>query len=352
MMKTNWILGAALVAMGGLYAYDKLHAPLAVPPGEPREAPPLVARTIAPEAPPVAAPIPAPAPAAAPAAPIAAPPTAAPPTMPAVAPAASPVLSGPKAAETATPPAAPAATAAAAPATPAVASARATAPAAASDELMACDVVEGTEPRAAPPVAARAVPAAVFTPGTGEARKKALLAAIPADRIEAHVVKPGENLSRLAKANGVTVGLIRRLNGLASDVIRVGQTLAIPRGPFRAEVDRAAFRLSIFLGDVPVQQYAIGVGRDGSTPTGEFTVQSKVEDPEWTSPDGDFFAPGDPSNPLGTRWIGVTEGYGIHGTTDPTSIGREVSRGCVRLENAAVEEVYDFLGPGSRVTIR
>jgi lipoprotein-anchoring transpeptidase ErfK/SrfK len=242
-----------------------------------------------------------------------------------------------------------------APAAPAAPAGRRAAPApAGDDDVMACDREDaapaGTEPRAAAPVPARAAPAFAAAP-RGE-RAKALLAALPQDRVEAHVVAPGEFLSKLAKQGQVTVGLIRRLNGLDGDKIRAGQTLALPRGPFRAEVDRAAFTLTIFLGDSPVQQYGIGVGRDGSTPVGEFTVLSKVESPEWTSPEGDFFPSADPKNPLGTRWIGVTEGYGIHGTTDPTSIGRDVSHGCVRLENGAVEEVYDLLTTGARVTIK
>src|SRR5262249_41186551 len=140
---------------------------------------------------------------------------------------------------------------------------------------------------------------------------------------------------------------------LASDTIRVGRELQIPQGPFEAVIDREAFTLTITLHGTSVKQYAIATGRDGSTPTGEFEGKSRVENPERRSPEGDFFAAGDAANPLGSRWLGFGEGgYGIHGTTDPSSIGRMASRGCVRLNNDDVLEVYDFLTLGSKVSIR
>jgi lipoprotein-anchoring transpeptidase ErfK/SrfK len=226
-------------------------------------------------------------------------------------------------------------------------------PAAAADETLACERIEESvfRPSArAEDLASSPARRALFE-RVKDPAALALLAAIPETHIEFRFVQPGENLSKIAKANRVTVGLIRRLNALADDRIRAFDPLAVPHGPFRAVIDRSAYSLSIFVGDSLVKKYAIGVGRDGSTPAGEFLVLSKVERPEWTSPAGEFFPSGDPANPLGSRWIGVTEGYGIHGTTDPTSIGKEVSRGCVRMENWAVEEVYDFLTPGARVRI-
>jgi lipoprotein-anchoring transpeptidase ErfK/SrfK len=60
---------------------------------------------------------------------------------------------------------------------------------------------------------------------------------------------------------------------------------------------------------------------------------------------------GDPQNPLGERWIDIGDSYGIHGTIDPASVGKNESRGCVRMLNSDVEEVYDFLVIGSEVTI-
>jgi len=65
---------------------------------------------------------------------------------------------------------------------------------------------------------------------------------------------------------------------------------------------------------------------------------------------------GDPGNILGTRWIGFVdteqhEGFGIHGTSDESSVGKNVSNGCVRLRNADVEELFGMLAPGEKVRI-
>jgi lipoprotein-anchoring transpeptidase ErfK/SrfK len=57
-------------------------------------------------------------------------------------------------------------------------------------------------------------------------------------------------------------------------------------------------------------------------------------------------------NPIGERWIGLEgvgdaagyAGYGLHGTIEPSSIGREMSMGCVRMRDADIELVYELLG--------
>ena len=59
----------------------------------------------------------------------------------------------------------------------------------------------------------------------------------------------------------------------------------------------------------------------------------------------------DPTNPLADRWIDIGDSSGIHGTIDPQSVGRAESRGCIRMFNSDVEEVFDMLGVGSEVVI-
>lgn len=61
---------------------------------------------------------------------------------------------------------------------------------------------------------------------------------------------------------------------------------------------------------------------------------------------------GDPKNILGSRWMGISHpGYGIHGTTEPGSIGKNVTAGCVRLKNEDVEELYSIVPEGTEVVI-
>ncbi|CAM3989956.1 L,D-transpeptidase [Mesobacillus thioparans] len=93
---------------------------------------------------------------------------------------------------------------------------------------------------------------------------------------------------------------------------------------------------------------------DDLTPEGLFTVTVKAPDPYYRKKN---IPGGDPKNPLGSRWIGFdaenTDGrtYGIHGTKDPSSIGRKVSEGCVRMQNEAVESLYDFIPLGTKILI-
>ena len=74
-----------------------------------------------------------------------------------------------------------------------------------------------------------------------------------------------------------------------------------------------------------------------------FVVDNKLINPVWYSPDG-IYPFGDPKNVLGTRWIGFEDkeglyGYGIHGTTEPDSIGKEMSNGCILNRNFLIKEM-------------
>lgn len=90
------------------------------------------------------------------------------------------------------------------------------------------------------------------------------------------------------------------------------------------------------------------------TPEGLFTVTVKAKNPYYRKSN---INGGDPENPLGTRWIGFdaneTDGrmYGLHGTNNPNTIGKYVSKGCVRLQNEAIESLYDFIPLGTKVLV-
>ncbi|WP_210365846.1 L,D-transpeptidase [Bacillus sp. REN3] len=93
---------------------------------------------------------------------------------------------------------------------------------------------------------------------------------------------------------------------------------------------------------------------DNLTPEGLFTVTVKAQHPYYRKKD---IPGGSPENPLGSRWIGFdargTDGriYGIHGTNDPSSIGKRVSQGCIRLQNEAVESLYDYIPLGTKILV-
>ena len=165
-------------------------------------------------------------------------------------------------------------------------------------------------------------------------------------------IQPGDQLRIIARQYRVSWQYLEKLNRVDPRRIRPGQKLKVISGPFSAVVDLPEFQLTVYLGEHYVRTYRVGIGKESSTPLGRLAVLGKVVNPQYTAPDGSLIEGGHPHNPLGERWIDLGDGYGIHGTIEPNSIGRAESRGCIRMLNADVEEVYDLLGVGSKVEIR
>jgi lipoprotein-anchoring transpeptidase ErfK/SrfK len=101
-----------------------------------------------------------------------------------------------------------------------------------------------------------------------------------------------------------------------------------------------------------IKVYPVAVGAKVSpSPTGRFAVVNRVVKPTYFHA-GTVIEPG-PRNPLGTRWIGLSQkGYGIHGTNAPRSIGKAASHGCIRMAKADLEELFEMVRPGDVVEIR
>ncbi|MEI8018146.1 MAG: L,D-transpeptidase family protein [Schlesneria sp.] len=170
--------------------------------------------------------------------------------------------------------------------------------------------------------------------------------------IEPYVIQSGERMEVIAKKYQLSWEYLSKLNRTEPRRIQVGQKLKVVKGPFAAVVELRDFALTIHLQGYYVKRYPVCIGKDGSSPVGKFSVLNKVENPPYTGPDGKVIPADDPSNPLGERWIDLGDSYGIHGTIDPDSIGKAESRGCIRLADREVIEVYNFLVKGSEVVIR
>ena len=183
--------------------------------------------------------------------------------------------------------------------------------------------------------------------------------------VEVATVEAGRGLTAIARQHGVPWESICRINGVSDRRIRVGQALKVPRGPFQFVVNKAAFRMDIYLGGLPgetgalyVTSIPVGLGKDDSTPTGLWSVPGggKGKNLSWTNPrTNEHFDGNDPKNPLGGYWIALKgEGgnavgktsYGIHGTIEPDSIGKQASMGCIRLRHDDIALVYDLLSEG------
>lgn len=167
-----------------------------------------------------------------------------------------------------------------------------------------------------------------------------------------HLVEYGETLQVIAKQYEVPWQYLALLNRVTPEKLQAGQELKVVRGPFGAVVDLSAFTLTVHAHGWYVNKYRIGTGRDHKTPLGEFVVEDKLENPTWYNPDGGIVEPDDPENPLGEYWLGLGNHIGIHGTNDPSTIGRAASRGCIHLGDSEIEEVFSLLSTGSKVLIR
>lgn len=171
-----------------------------------------------------------------------------------------------------------------------------------------------------------------------------------------YIVKPGDSLIKIASEFNTDYKFIMRINEKHRTNIRVGERLKILKGNVAILVDKSDFTLTLLLNGHFIKQYPIGIGKSDKTPEGVFVVDNKLINPVWYSPDG-IYQFGDTENVLGTRWIGFEDkeglyGYGIHGTAEPDSIGKEMSNGCIRLKNEDVEELFDYVKEKTKVVIQ
>jgi lipoprotein-anchoring transpeptidase ErfK/SrfK len=125
-------------------------------------------------------------------------------------------------------------------------------------------------------------------------------------------------------------------------------------------IDTGNTTLYYVLGQGRAIRYGVGVGRDGFTWSGVQTISRKAEWPDWHPPSEMIarqpylprFMAGGPGNPLGARamYLGSSQ-YRIHGTNDPSTIGKFVSSGCIRLTNEDVTDLFSRVDVGTKVVV-
>ncbi|MHC4373964.1 MAG: L,D-transpeptidase family protein [Planctomycetota bacterium] len=180
-------------------------------------------------------------------------------------------------------------------------------------------------------------------------------------------VQRGDHLEGIAKQYKVPYELLMQINGIdRPELLRAGQHIKVIEGPFNVVVYKSNFTMDLYLQNKYIKTYRVGLGKaEYETPSGRWQVESggKLIKPTWTDPDtGKTYVGNDPDYPLGSRWIAIEgiddatrprTGFAIHGTKDPESIGTRSSRGCIRLYNGDVVEVYNLLYGGiSEVQIK
>lgn len=125
--------------------------------------------------------------------------------------------------------------------------------------------------------------------------------------------------------------------------------------------DRSTFKLRLFKNLKLRKTYGIAVGQAGyGTPAGLFSISNKQVNPAWHVPMSDWAGSlagtvvpgGAPNNPLKARWLGITDGVGIHGTGEPWSIGTAASHGCLRMKVPDVIDLYPRVPVGTQILIK
>lgn len=108
---------------------------------------------------------------------------------------------------------------------------------------------------------------------------------------------------------------------------------------YRIIVDLSEFRLYLYNGGRLIRTYPVGVGTIAtSSPMGSFRIINKAPHP---------------GGPYGAYWLGLSKPhYGIHGTDSPSSIGKRVSHGCIRMHNRDVTELASLVPVGTVVVLR
>lgn len=109
---------------------------------------------------------------------------------------------------------------------------------------------------------------------------------------------------------------------------------------YRIEINTEKHTLTLFRNNAAYKTYPVAVGKPSTpTPKGTFKIVNKAINP---------------GGPFGSRWLGLNApygDYGIHGTNNPSSIGKYISNGCIRMYNNDVIELNKLVSIGTSVTI-
>jgi lipoprotein-anchoring transpeptidase ErfK/SrfK len=164
-----------------------------------------------------------------------------------------------------------------------------------------------------------------------------LVAAIPQDQVTPEALKPQSPFKR-------------------GKIVPYSTTL----GAGSVIVDTRKNLLFYVIGNGQAVQYRVATAKKGFEWRGTHKVSAKTAWPDWRppaemrkrKPELPKYMAGGPKNPLGARAIYLGSSiYRIHGTNEPSSIGKAASSGCIRMMNEDVSELYRFVKPGATVKV-
>lgn len=161
-----------------------------------------------------------------------------------------------------------------------------------------------------------------------------------------HIVKQGESLALIAANYRTTINKLLSANSIQNpNIIYIGQKITIPglpnpdTIPYSIQISISNKRLTLNRNGQVMKEYPIAVGKIvSSTPVGDFVIVNREPNP---------------GGPFGAMWLSLSKiHYGIHGTNNPSSIGKAVSQGCIRMYNSDVLELASLVPNGTNVMIR
>jgi hypothetical protein len=167
-------------------------------------------------------------------------------------------------------------------------------------------------------------------------------------------VQPGDTLGKIAARADTTIELLKAMNRMTGNQVRLGRKMKVLYEPFAVEIDKSDNVLVLTLGGQFFKRYQVSTGAKANTPVGDFVLTDRIVHPDWWHPETKESIPyGAPGHRIGTHWLGWdVKGFGIHGTDEPEKIGQGVSLGCVRMRNEEVEELYMLLPSGTKIQVR
>jgi lipoprotein-anchoring transpeptidase ErfK/SrfK len=167
-------------------------------------------------------------------------------------------------------------------------------------------------------------------------------------------VQPGDTLGKVAARANTTIELLKAMNRLTTNNLRLGRRIKVSYEEFSVVVGKTENVATVYLGGRFFKRYSVSTGAGANTPVGEFRITDRIVHPDWWHPVTRHRIPyGESGHRIGTHWLGWDrKGFGIHGTDEPEKIGQSVSLGCVRMRNEDVEELYMLLPSGTKVVVR
>lgn len=180
-------------------------------------------------------------------------------------------------------------------------------------------------------------------------------------KCRSYKVKPGDNLGAIARrfrkqginVEGWTLCYVNRIG--RPNRLRAGVTIKIPTEKIWVKIEKRSFLMAVYVGKTIVRLYWVAHGVDDKTPVTTFKVLEKTEDPDWYAPDGKKYPYGHPKNVLGRFFVKFShsayQGFGAHGTSEPSSIRTQASLGCIRMLDSDIEEFCRFIPRGAEIVV-